>query len=86
VLKVINPEHRRVDQGFWWRTSRAVIARCNSAEEIADWVLWLEDGAFQELATMATDRVCCMTVTSTTDPPPAGLCWRIYESYELVIC
>jgi hypothetical protein len=55
-------------------------------EEIADWVLWLEDGAFQELATMATDRVCCMTVTSTTDPPPAGLCWRIYESYELVIC
>jgi hypothetical protein len=31
VLKVINPAVGGDVQGLWWRTSRAVIARCNSA-------------------------------------------------------
>lgn len=31
MLKAINPEHRRGRSELWWRTSRAVIARCNSA-------------------------------------------------------
>jgi hypothetical protein len=36
--------------------------------EIADPVLWLEDGAFCELAAMATDPVCGMTVTQHGGP------------------
>lgn len=31
MLKVINPAVGGDVQGLWWRTSRAVIARCNSA-------------------------------------------------------
>jgi hypothetical protein len=31
VLKAINPAVEGDVQGLWWRTSRAVIARCNSA-------------------------------------------------------
>jgi hypothetical protein len=50
VLKVINPEHRRVDQGFWWRTSRAVIARCNSAvADVAKLVVGRVDDDIREL-------------------------------------
>jgi YHS domain-containing protein len=30
--------------------------------DIADRVLWLEDGAFKDIVTMATDPVCEMTV------------------------
>jgi putative ABC transport system ATP-binding protein len=43
---------------------RAVVIVSHDArlEEIADRVLWLEDGSFRELATMATDPVCGMTV------------------------
>ena len=40
--------------------------------EIAGRVLWLEDGVFCELATMATDPVCGMTVAQHDGPPPAG--------------
>jgi putative ABC transport system ATP-binding protein len=36
--------------------------------EITNRVLWLEDGAFRELATMATDPVCGMTVAQHDGP------------------
>jgi putative ABC transport system ATP-binding protein len=49
---------------------RAVVIVSHDArlEEIADRVLWLEDGAFRELATMATDPVCGMTVPRHDHP------------------
>jgi YHS domain-containing protein len=37
-------------------------------EEIADRVLWLEDGTFRELATMATDPGCGMAVAQHDRP------------------
>jgi DNA-binding FrmR family transcriptional regulator len=47
---------------------RAVVIVSHDArlKEIADRVLWLEDGTFRELATMATDPICGMAVPSTT--------------------
>ena len=49
---------------------RAVVIVSHDArlEEIADRVLWLEDGTFRELATMATDPVCGMTVPRHDHP------------------
>jgi putative ABC transport system ATP-binding protein len=49
---------------------RAVVIVSHDArlEEIADRVLWLEDGTFRELATMATDPVCGMTVAQHDRP------------------
>jgi len=49
---------------------RAVVIVSHDArlEEIADRVLWLEDGTFRELATMATDPVCVWQWRSTTGP------------------
>ena len=49
---------------------RAVVIVSHDArlEEIADRVLWLEDGAFRERATMATDPVCGMAVAQHDQP------------------
>jgi energy-coupling factor transporter ATP-binding protein EcfA2 len=49
---------------------RAVVIVSHDArlEEIADRVLWLEDGTFRELATMATDPVCGMAVARHDRP------------------
>jgi putative ABC transport system ATP-binding protein len=49
---------------------RAVVIVSHDArlEEIADRTLWLEDGTFRELATMATDPVCGMTVAPRDTP------------------
>jgi putative ABC transport system ATP-binding protein len=49
---------------------RAVVIVSHDArlEEIADRVLWLEDGTFRELATMATDPVCGMAVPQHDHP------------------
>jgi putative ABC transport system ATP-binding protein len=48
---------------------RAVVMVSHDArlEEIADRVLWLEDGSFRELATMATDPVCGMAADRIND-------------------
>jgi putative ABC transport system ATP-binding protein len=50
--------------------ARAVVIVSHDArlEEIADRVLWLEDGTFRELATMTTDPVCGMTVAQHDTP------------------
>jgi putative ABC transport system ATP-binding protein len=49
---------------------RAVVIVSHDArlEEIADRVLWLEDGTFRELTTLATDPVCGMTVPQHDHP------------------
>jgi putative ABC transport system ATP-binding protein len=49
---------------------RAVVISSHDIllQEIADRVLWLEDGSFRELATMATDPVCGMTVARQDIP------------------
>ena len=45
-----------------------IVSHDSRLEEIADRVLWLEDGSFRELATMATDPVCGMTVAQHDQP------------------
>jgi putative ABC transport system ATP-binding protein len=45
-----------------------IVSHDTRLKEIADRVLWLEDGGFRELATMATDPVCGMTVAQHDHP------------------
>ena len=42
--------------------SVVIVSHDQRIQEIADRVLWLEDGQFKEMATMATDPVCGMKV------------------------
>lgn len=46
--------------------SVVIVSHDDRLREIADRVLWLEDGQFRELAAMATDPVCGMAVESTS--------------------
>ena len=46
------------DQG----RSVVIVSHDQRIRDIADRVLWLEDGAFKDMVTMATDPVCGMTV------------------------
>ena len=45
-----------------------MVSHDDRLREVADRVLWLEDGAFSELARMATDPVCGMAVDVDTAP------------------
>jgi putative ABC transport system ATP-binding protein len=45
-----------------------IVSHDERLGEVADRVLWLEDGAFHELAAMATDPVCGMAVEPDTAP------------------
>jgi putative ABC transport system ATP-binding protein len=42
--------------------SVVIVSHDQRLKEIADRVLWLEDGEFRELTAMATDPVCEMSV------------------------
>jgi putative ABC transport system ATP-binding protein len=42
--------------------SVVIVSHDQRIQDIADRILWLEDGAFKEMATMATDPVCGMEV------------------------
>ena len=42
--------------------SVVIVSHDQRIKDIADRVLWLEDGHFKEMATMATDPVCAMSV------------------------
>ena len=42
--------------------SVAIVSHDQRIKDIADRVLWLEDGQFKEMATMATDPVCGMAL------------------------
>jgi len=44
------------------RRSVVIVPHDQRIKDIADRVLWLEDGQFKEMVTMATDPVCGMTV------------------------
>ena len=46
--------------------SVVIVSHDDRLREIADRVLWLEDGTFRELAAMVTDPVCGMAVDSTS--------------------
>jgi putative ABC transport system ATP-binding protein len=50
------------------RRAVVIVSHDTRLQEIADRVLWLEDGTFRELATMATDPVCGMTVAQHDQP------------------
>jgi putative ABC transport system ATP-binding protein len=39
-----------------------IVSHDQRIKDIADRVLWLEDGKFQDIVTMAIDPVCGMTV------------------------
>src|SRR6266508_2891303 len=45
-----------------------IVSHDSRLREIADRVLWLEDGVFRELAAMAADPVCGMTVAQHDQP------------------
>ena len=45
-----------------------IVSHDTRLREIADRVLWLEDGTFRELTTMATDPVCGMPVEAADNP------------------
>ena len=42
--------------------SVVIVSHDQRIRDIADRVLWLEDGAFKDIVTMATDPVCGMAV------------------------
>ena len=46
--------------------SVVIVSHDDRLREIADRVLWLEDGQFRELAAMVTDPVCGMAVETTS--------------------
>ena len=54
-----------------------IVSHDDRLREIADRILWLEDGTFRELAAMTTDPVCGMAVdtTSTYRAEHAGRAW-----------
>ncbi len=43
-----------------------IVTHDNRLHDIADRILWLEDGALRQLDTLATDPVCHMAVTPGT--------------------
>lgn len=47
------------------RRSVIIVSHDDRLREVADRVLWLEDGAFRQLATLAVDPVCRMQVEPT---------------------
>jgi putative ABC transport system ATP-binding protein len=47
--------------------SVVIVSHDQRLKEIADRVLWLEDGRFRELSAMVTDPVCLMAVESAGD-------------------
>ena len=48
--------------------SIVIVSHDDRSREVADRVLWLEDGAFRELAAMVTDPVCGMAVEPAGNP------------------
>ena len=59
------------------RRSVIIVSHDDRLKEIADRVLWLEDGAFRDTTTMTVDPVCGMTVGQGAGPhfQAAGTAW-----------
>jgi putative ABC transport system ATP-binding protein len=60
--------------------SVVIVSHDQRLKEIADRVLWLEDGEFRELSAMVTDPVCLMAVESGEGPRV------VYEGEVLWFC
>ncbi len=60
IARLSSAEH---EQG----RSVVIVSHDQRIKDIADRVLWLEDGQFKEIVTMATDPVCGMTVEREKD-------------------
>jgi putative ABC transport system ATP-binding protein len=60
-----------------------IVSHDERLKEIADRVLWLEDGQFRELAAMATDPVCGMAVETNGGPhlEVDGRAWWFCSTY-----
>ena len=63
--------------------SVVIVSHDARLREIADRVLWLEDGTFRELTTMATDPVCRMPVEAAGNPSTLrdGTTWWFCSPY-----
>jgi putative ABC transport system ATP-binding protein len=61
LLRYIAKEHPAQDGGAGGR-SVVIVSHDQRIKDIADRVLWLEDGQFKESVTMAIDPVCGMSV------------------------
>jgi len=59
LLRALAAEHGR---------SVVIVSHDDRLKEVADRILWLEDGQFRELAAMAIDPVCGMAVESGAGP------------------
>ena len=58
--------------------SVVIVSHDERLKEIADRVLWLEDGEFRQLAAMATDPVCAMAVETGDGPHLALEGWTFW--------
>ena len=61
LLRRIAKEHPAKDGGAGGR-SVVIVSHDQRIKDIADRILWLEDGEFKEMVSMATDPVCGMAV------------------------
>ncbi len=58
--------------------SVVIVSHDQRIKDIADRVLWLEDGRFKEMVSMATDPVCGMTVEREKAPANTELAGTMY--------
>jgi putative ABC transport system ATP-binding protein len=56
-----------------------IVSHDQRIKDIADRVLWLEDGAFKQMAAMAVDPVCGMAVDQAHAPAHAELDGRLFH-------
>ncbi len=58
-----------------------IVSHDQRIKDIADRILWLEDGTFKRMVEMATDPVCGMSVDKTTAPAKA-----VWQGQTLYFC
>ena len=66
VLFVIIPSQRQLVIAKEQGRTVVIVSHDERIKDIADRVLWLEDGQFKDMVTMAVDPVCGMTVARET--------------------
>ncbi|HMN30457.1 MAG TPA: YHS domain-containing protein [Caldilineaceae bacterium] len=60
------------------KRSIVIVSHDQRIKEIADRVLWLEDGEFKNIVEMATDPVCGMTLDKVTAPAQTEFNGQVY--------
>jgi putative ABC transport system ATP-binding protein len=58
--------------------SVVIVSHDQRIKDIADRILWLEDGTFKDVVEMATDPVCGMSVDRASAPAQAEWNGRTY--------